>query len=910
MTSRRTVSLFAIVALALSMAMGTFLVPGTANGQDNPTPEPTAAFGTGDPGATPVTEVIALEDGGVAPEFTAGPWRIAIIGAERASKFDQFELSRRENKDWIIVIADITDWTEGQANLDPTAFAIRLDGGAEPRGFARKSTQKVAGLLGLEPVEIDAGVPFDPGETVRVALVFQILHAGTQPALVLGDSALPLASSIARGIPFDNLPAPIVPGATEPAKLDEVIDGGVVTVDGSSEQLALAGVDAPVADECFAPQATAHLEDTIPGDLLLEREGERTWVWAIQRNGLRVLVNQEQVGNGFAADSTGDGSRFSEWMHAGEATARSLPAGLWKECTSPHGTLRPAEQERTVLTLRSGEEASTYKVWILWAPEVVAGDDGSAWVFFSAAADSGAEAGKKRLYGAHYDAGTGSWSDATPLPGGDVQFGATAAIDEMGTVHVVYSDRVQDQDGFYSTLLYTHDDGYGGWIPPVQVAPDPAAGHQLAPDMAIDADGVLHLIWQDQRAFSQDARASSPANADIFASELLPGATKWELPVLVNVHLPTAAGSRPHIAIDGDRVIAAWSVYTSVRGLNAAARVEWAWRPLADRIDWSFPQTLLSGRGDLFGGRLVDMAADPTGGVVFTYARQGNADTFLFVRRLAPGSVEWTGDALVAWGGNGQYPAIAANEAGTVFVTYNVAGSEKVDVGISAIAYHEVDPGVEVNLTNKDAGTQGISAVAADAIGRPIIVTFSEPVGGDPDAVVVIQNPIIPAFPASQEKPTSTPAPEASPEASPVASAGNVDGRVGGTRAAFEETYGEPAGDVEVTNPDQVGVSYTNPSDLTVVYSGTGDDARVVSVTKRVNYALPGNESNVGAIAGVFAPPDYTCGDPVQASDTLLYYTCQSAVLGAETGNPQFTIAISLGYNLFDVIITTEAPPA
>ena len=61
--------------------------------------------------------------------------------------------------------------------------------------------------------------------------------------------------------------------------------------------------------------------------------------------------------------------------------------------------------------------------------------------------------------------------------------------------------------------MYTHEDGPAGRTKPVAVAPDPAAGHQLNALLAIETNDALHVAWQDQRVFSDQARSADAFNA-------------------------------------------------------------------------------------------------------------------------------------------------------------------------------------------------------------------------------------------------------------------------------------------------------------------------------------------------------------------------------------------------------------
>jgi hypothetical protein len=368
--------------------------------------------------------------------------------------------------------------------------------------------------------------------------------------------------------------------------------------------------------------------------------------------------------------------------------------------------------------------------------------DGAAWAFFSALPEGGPDANKVRLYASYYDPSTGNWTAATPMAGGDIQFAPAAAVDSRGLVHLVYSDRTTDEEGVFATLMYTREDGSGGWTKPEPVAPSEDSGHQIAASIVIDSTDTVHVIWQDQRAFSPDARRVAAENADIFASDL-PLDGEWTVAVQVNVHMPTAAGSRPQIAVDGDRLVAVWTVYTSALGITAAARVDWATRPLDDPEEWSDPQALIVGRGERFGGRGVDLAADPNGGVILAFARQLN-DNFLFVRRLKPGATEWGGDVLITAGNRGTYPSITVSQQGVVYITYNIGSGSVVDVGAVAIPFRSIQPGREILLTQDDPNSQGIPIVTTDVTGSPWVVYFSQPPDGAPNKVYVLRNAEIP----------------------------------------------------------------------------------------------------------------------------------------------------------------------
>jgi hypothetical protein len=729
-----------VASIAVVVALAGFL-PALSSFAQEGAPEPVAS-----PEASPVASPTAAPPAAIA--FVSASYRITIVSAQRGDAIEPVNLRPREGKHWIVVIADVSNWSARGSRLMTRDFAIRLTGGEEPRGFAARTTETVANGLGLQPSDVNAGVEIGRNRTVRIALAFQIDSDGANPALVHNDQAVPLASALAANVPLTALPSMTAMPPLAVANVDDTTDGATLALADGGGEVRLAGLEPPRPEECFGGQATSRLKRVAGDEVLLETLADGSaYVWVEQSNGTRRLVNYDLLSTGFAAFQPDQPGAFVDWMSDGEETARTTLAGLWGACTGVHGVARTVGPERHAIAVRSGDTNRDYLIWGVqsWAPELVTMPDGGAWAFFSARSQGGPDEDKSRLYASYYDPSTGSWEPAMPMAGGDIQFAPSAAVDSRGLVHLVYSDRTTDEVGVFATLMYTREEGSGGWTDPEPVAPSEVAGHQIAASLIIDVDDTLHVIWQDQRLFSPEARRAAAENADIFASDR-PRDGEWTEVVAVNDHLPTAAGSRPQVIVDGDRLVAVWTVYTSALGLTAAARVDWATRPLDDPDGWSEPQALVVGRGERFGGRGVDLAADPNGGAILAFTRQLN-DTFLFVRRLKADATEWGGDVLITAGNRGTYPSIAVSQHGVVYITYNVGSGAVVDVGAAAIPFRSIEPGREILLTQDDPNTQGIPVVTTDMTGSPWVVYFSQPATGDalPDKVYVLRNAEIPS---------------------------------------------------------------------------------------------------------------------------------------------------------------------
>lgn len=402
------------------------------------------------------------------------------------------------------------------------------------------------------------------------------------------------------------------------------------------------------------------------------------------------------------------------------------------------------------LRIENGGTAVPYRAWVEWAPLIVPLPDGGAWAFFSAQEkQADGTFGTKRLYGARFDSALGVWTPATRMPGGAIQFGPAAAVDAEGVVHLVYTDRAEDADDSFGTLVYTTSDGNGGWVDPVAVAESPDAGHQLSPSLVIDGSNGLHVVWQDQRAVDPAKRGTNAAFADIFGSDLVGGA--WSEPVQISQRAtPETNASRPQLATDGDRLIVTWSNYDESTGLDSATLVEWSTRPLDNAAAWAPGAPLIEKGESQIGGRLVDIASNPQGGAVLVYGRRTNDQNELVLRRLDRGAEQWGENIALGQGDRGGFPSLTVAGDGTTYVAYNMQISDSVHVGAVAVAADATAAGAEVVLSQGEEFDQGRPVVATDAANRLWAVYFHSPVRqGAATDVRILRGAPVPVEPAA-----------------------------------------------------------------------------------------------------------------------------------------------------------------
>lgn len=437
----------------------------------------------------------------------------------------------------------------------------------------------------------------------------------------------------------------------------------------------------------------------------------------------------------------------------------------------PAGAAQPSYD---TLRIDGPVAAQPYQVWVAWTPSIHPLPDGGAWAFFSAEVVlPDGTIGTKKLYASRLDPNTGTWRAATPFAGGEIQFGQSAVVDGQGTVHLVYTDRADDEATSYGQLVYLRSTPEGGWTEAIAVAPDPNAGHQLSPELILDRNGGLHVVWQDQRAVDQAAREAAASNADIFSSSL--GADgAWTAPAQISVRPVNTSGtptpdistnaSRPQLGVDGDRLVVVWSVYTAASGLDTADRLEWSTRPIDGSSGWAAPQTLLQRGEAQIGGRLLDLASDRNGGVALVYGSRANNTNSIFVQRLQAGAGGWDAPVMITSGDRGSFPSATVAPDGTVVVAYNVGSGASVQVG--AIAYVNGQPrgSVETILTSGEDGAQGRPMVTIDPNGRMWVIYMHEPTGGVANEIRVIRGATI-STELAPETPPATPVPATSPAA-------------------------------------------------------------------------------------------------------------------------------------------------
>ncbi len=399
----------------------------------------------------------------------------------------------------------------------------------------------------------------------------------------------------------------------------------------------------------------------------------------------------------------------------GAAEAAALPGPAEQSPQPSYDTLRVVE----------GTAALPYHVWIDWLPAMVTTPDGGAWTFFGAQARAEEGLGPRLLWAARFDPVAGVWLPSFPVPGGEAQFGPAAAVDSTGVVHLVYAN-VEDVLGKTSELVHVMIQPDGTWSEPMAIAASPEAGFQMMPNLAIDGDDVLHVVWRDQRFVTAEDREAHPANADLLSAEFVDGA--WSAPLRLMERDDAHVVTWPHIVVDGDRLIAVWSVYsgTDDEAMKSAVRIDWAEKALSPTAAWSAPETAVAQAAGEIGGRQVELVEDPEGGARLFFGVYERAKNDLQMMNMATGATTWSSPTSVSVGDYGYMPDAVVNADGTVTIVFNIGRNKNLEVGAMEVsADGEASPAV--SLTPAEAGLQGRASVALTEDGAAWVVYMHQP---------------------------------------------------------------------------------------------------------------------------------------------------------------------------------------
>jgi endonuclease YncB( thermonuclease family) len=217
--------------------------------------------------------------------------------------------------------------------------------GGKATKVARSSVNRLAELLGgTEPGE---GYTYQlaAGESVHIALAFQIPAGGTDPMLALDGQSLPLSEVVEPGLDLADLPQAAGPPLAMEGEIVGASDGETLQIrlDGASFPIPvkLLGIDPPRTGSCFADLAREFLAELVGARVLIEDDSAlhgggvlpRPYVWLVEDDGTRTLLNQRLIADGLVnAYQLPADARFGMWMESSAIAAEEAGIGLWGSC--------------------------------------------------------------------------------------------------------------------------------------------------------------------------------------------------------------------------------------------------------------------------------------------------------------------------------------------------------------------------------------------------------------------------------------------------------------------------------------------------------------------------------------------------------------------------------------------------
>lgn len=279
-----------------------------------------------------------------APVFASGRWRVAVAAVAEADEFGDFGLAAKAGKSWLVLVADVTNWSADGGTFVGREFRLRTGRGT----FAKAAPVSTAQAeQGLDLADYGQGLTMavGAGETVRVVLVFSVPEGEDPLALTHGDQALPLDDATVSALDAAALPALATPPDVTEAELVSASDGRTLRVqpkgESASQRIRLLGVQPPADDACYGAEAEKAL-DALAGrrvlveedSQLVERSGTPVrYLWLVEPDGTRTLINADLIATGraAAAELPAD-ARFGAWLRESERAAKAAPVGQWADC--------------------------------------------------------------------------------------------------------------------------------------------------------------------------------------------------------------------------------------------------------------------------------------------------------------------------------------------------------------------------------------------------------------------------------------------------------------------------------------------------------------------------------------------------------------------------------------------------
>lgn len=273
--------------------------------------------------------------------FVSGQWFVIAQQAAIGAEFTDFSLAEDAGKDWVVVVADITNTGSDSVFAIDDLELGSVDGGTA--GAVAPEKVLPATKFGASKVEADTTVAIADSQTARVVLAYASDDVSEKDAaLVLGDQVLPLQRTLVDALDSGDLDKP-APLEIEQATITET-DGATLTITtaaGGADTATMAGLAMPSSDGCFGPESSSAVMSLTGGTIWVQDDpvgqGDLVWYWDAAKGGL-ALLSQALVEQGFAGYGPTGTTVVAPWLSELSQDAKDGDTGLWALCKNAAGT--------------------------------------------------------------------------------------------------------------------------------------------------------------------------------------------------------------------------------------------------------------------------------------------------------------------------------------------------------------------------------------------------------------------------------------------------------------------------------------------------------------------------------------------------------------------------------------------
>jgi endonuclease YncB( thermonuclease family) len=296
------------------------------------------------------TDPPAVPSGEDAPVFVTDEWRVAVVAVARNESIEGAGLPPKSGKEWIVVLVDVTNWSNADSTFGARDIALDFEEATKPVKVAPHSIKSTATHLGFSPLSDELTLDILLGKTERVALVYSIPQGAESLELLADDSALPLADEPSATLDLSAVPDMTGPPEVTAGVIESSSDGRTMRLllEGreQSQRIRLLGVTPPAVDACYEHEAERLLDSLVGADVLVEVDDALTeaetpfrYVWLVNDDGTRTLLNQRLIAEGRAeVAALPSDARFGLWLTETEESAQVAKTGLWDGCDETETT--------------------------------------------------------------------------------------------------------------------------------------------------------------------------------------------------------------------------------------------------------------------------------------------------------------------------------------------------------------------------------------------------------------------------------------------------------------------------------------------------------------------------------------------------------------------------------------------